>query len=202
MSQNNAPTKPTDTRAEIMEATYEALRKHGYADLTIQSIANEFNKSKSLLYYHYDSKDALLVDFLEYVLDGFAVDDAVDPGAPPDDRLEALLDGFLSESFDDDQRDFFTAIFELRSQALSQDVYREQFTRADRLITDSIIEILDDGIKRGIFRDIDVDRTAQLLYSMLSGGILRHLTSAEIDAGRPTRRALDDLVRSDLLVRA
>ena len=37
------------TRAAIMEATFEALSKHGYADLTIQTIADEFEKSKSLL---------------------------------------------------------------------------------------------------------------------------------------------------------
>jgi AcrR family transcriptional regulator len=182
-----------------MEATYEALRKHGYADLTIQAIADEFAKSKSLLYYHYDSKDGLLVDFLGYAIDGFAVREPVDPAIPPDDRLDALFDDFLAESLDGDRREFFVAIFELRSQAPSHVAYRDQFGRADRLITASITEILCAGIERGLFYDVDTDRTAELLYSMLTGGLLRRLTTSEPRSVPTTRRAIDRFVRSELL---
>ncbi len=73
--------RPTEegTRAEIMDATYEALRKHGYAELTIQTIADEFPKSKSLLYYHYDAKDDLLVDFVDWLVEEFAAEVGADP---------------------------------------------------------------------------------------------------------------------------
>ena len=46
----------SDSKKEIMEATYEALCKHGYAELSIEKIADEFDKGKSLIYYHYDDK--------------------------------------------------------------------------------------------------------------------------------------------------
>jgi AcrR family transcriptional regulator len=61
--------EPADTREAIMQATYRALRAHGYARLTIQRIGDEFPKSKSLLYHHYDGKDDLLLEFLSYMLD-------------------------------------------------------------------------------------------------------------------------------------
>ncbi|MEF8774483.1 MAG: helix-turn-helix domain-containing protein, partial [Halobacteriales archaeon] len=50
-----------DTDEALMAATYRALCEHGYADLTIQQIGAEFEKSTSLLYHHYDGKDELLV---------------------------------------------------------------------------------------------------------------------------------------------
>jgi len=56
---------------EIMEATYRALLRHGYADLSISRIADELDKSKAAIYYHYDTKDDLLVAFLEFAVDRF-----------------------------------------------------------------------------------------------------------------------------------
>ncbi|PSP70021.1 TetR/AcrR family transcriptional regulator, partial [Halobacteriales archaeon QH_9_66_26] len=68
-----------DTQAAIMDATYRALCEHGYADLTIQTIADEFDKSKSLLYYHYDTKDEILIGLLDYLLGQFTIRVAIDP---------------------------------------------------------------------------------------------------------------------------
>lgn len=48
---------------EIMEATYRALREHGYADLTIKRIAAEYGKSTAAVHYHYDTKEELLRRF-------------------------------------------------------------------------------------------------------------------------------------------
>jgi len=54
-----------------MEATYRALCAHGYADLTTQDIADESETSKASLHYHYDTKEELLLSFLDYLYDRF-----------------------------------------------------------------------------------------------------------------------------------
>ena len=41
-----------DSTDDIMSATFRALSKHGYASLSMQDIADEFDKSRSLLHYH------------------------------------------------------------------------------------------------------------------------------------------------------
>lgn len=71
MTQDGRAEELEPAKRRIMEATYRALQKHGYGNLTIQHIADEFENSKTLLYYHYDGKDELLVDFLDYVLTQF-----------------------------------------------------------------------------------------------------------------------------------
>lgn len=58
----------SDTEAELVEATYRALCKHGLASLTISGISRESSKSPSLLYYHYDSKDELVATCLDVLL--------------------------------------------------------------------------------------------------------------------------------------
>lgn len=188
----------SETQREIMEATYCALRTRGYADLTIQAIADEFAKSKSLLYYHYDTKDDLLVDFLEYGLDRFAAEDAVDPTDSPTAQLETFLDDFLPASLDDDQRALQVALFELRSQAPMNEAYREQFSRADRIIHETLADILERGIEQGEFRTVDINYMTELLHSIIDGGMTRHLTTAD-ETTMTARRTLDTYIESNLL---
>ncbi|WP_049903675.1 TetR/AcrR family transcriptional regulator [Halococcus agarilyticus] len=187
----------TGTQTAIMEATYRALCEHGYADLTIQAIADEFAKSKSLLYYHYDTKDEILVAFLEYVLDQFTVEEAVDTADAPDDQLRTLVDNFVPESPTTEQREFQVALFELRSRALSDEAYREQFSRADRLVRDTLVDVLTAGVDDDIFRDVDVERTADHLVSAIDGAMLRRASTT--DDATKTREALLAFVDSHLL---
>lgn len=188
----------TGTQAAIMEATYRALCDHGYADLTIQAIADEFAKSKSLLYYHYDTKDEILVEFLSYMLDQFTVEDAIDTTDSPDDQLRALIDNFLPPSPDSEQREFQVALLELRSQALSNEAYREQFTRADRLIKDTLADVLTAGIDDGTFRNVNVDPTVSLLASTIDGAMLRRATITG-NSTAVTREALAQFIEIQLL---
>jgi AcrR family transcriptional regulator len=194
----SANTARGETEVEIMEATYRALCEHGYADLTIQAIADEFDKSKSLLYYHYDTKDEILVAFLDYLLDQFTVEDAVDADGSPDEQLWTLIDQFLPASPSDEQREFQVALLELRSRALSKPAYREQFTRVDRLVHDALVDVLTAGIDDGTFREVDVEGTAALLTSAITGAMLRRVTTDE-DVAASTRAAVTEVLDSRLL---
>jgi AcrR family transcriptional regulator len=188
----------TETQAAIREATYRALCKHGYADLTIQRIADEFPKSKSLLYYHYDDKDEILIDLLESVLDQFTFDTVIDSDDSPDEQLWTLIDDFLPESPTEEQRESQIALFELRSQALSKQAYRDQFTHADRLLNDALTDILTAGVNDGTFRAVDVDETADILVSMATGAMLRRATTSE-NITSQTRTAVTQFINSQLL---
>ncbi|WP_144427216.1 TetR/AcrR family transcriptional regulator [Halolamina pelagica] len=86
---------PETTRESIMRATYLALCEHGYAGLTIQRIGECFEKSKSLLYHHYDDKDELLLAFLQFMLEEHesSVPETDDDG--PRERLGAVVDAML-----------------------------------------------------------------------------------------------------------
>ena len=169
----------TDTQEAIMDATYRALRNCGYADLTIQAIADEFDKSKSLLYYHYDTKDDLLVDVLMDSLDRLSVEETVDASKSPRAQLETFLDNTLPATLDEEGRAFRVTVIELRSQAPMHEAYREQFARADRLVQQTLAEIIDGGIETGDFEDVDVSYTVDLLLSLIEGAMTRHLVTTE-----------------------
>jgi AcrR family transcriptional regulator len=189
-----------ETRVALMEATYEALSKHGYADLTIERIGEAFGKSPSLIYHHYDSKDALLVDFLEFMLDRFESDVALDDGDRADAQLQALLDHALADPIDDDRYAMTSAITELRAQAPHDETYREHFTRSDRFFHDRIARIVERGIDQGVFREVDPDRTAEMLLVAINGAMTERVTTTKEATTRSVREELDAYIRVRLLV--
>lgn len=179
-----------ETKRAIMEATLRALCEHGYADLTMADIADEFDKSQAAIHYHFETKEDLVVAFLAYSqrriqeeLDGAEGDTA-------EERLEATLDFFISgpEPVDaGDLGDFHTALLELQAQSPSVDAYRRELEAIDELIRGHYEAILADGVAAGEFEPIDAAAVAEEIVTLLSGARVRAVAlddSGILDDGR------------------
>lgn len=195
-SNQGSEEKPAGTKEEMMRATYRALQEHGYADLTIQKIGDEFSKSKSLVYHHYDGKDELLLDFLEHILERFESDVIGDESDEADARLEQILDHILPDSPDDDRLGFLRIMIEIRAQAAHDEAYREHFTRSDQLFQDRFASLIRDGIDQGVFRPVDADRVASFLLTAISGAMQRQATANDEAVVTATRRELDAYIET------
>lgn len=196
-----------------MQATYRALCAEGYADLTMQRIADEAGKSKSLLHYHYGTKRELLVSFLAYLLERFEEKVEATEGDAPDERLRFLLDKMCPGADDDGDFDRFgLALTELRTQAPHDEAYREQIAENETAIRERFADIVRDGVADGTFRDVDPERTAALLFAALDGARVQRVVVSGTNADDPpgpahdtpanVRAALETFVVSDLLAAA
>ncbi len=163
-------------RNEIMTATYEALCEHGYTELTAQAIADRTDKSKSLLFYHYDSKEDLVASFFDFLLEQF--DERVEENRdlPPVERLASFVDWFLYDPEDAERTSFHTAMLELRAQAPHNERFQEQLRRSDDALRAILEEILSEGLEAGSFHEHDPEETAALLIAALDGARIRQLT--------------------------
>lgn len=205
---NDPFSEPSDSREEILKAAYGALCRYGYADLTIQRIGGEFEKSPTLIYHHYGSKDELLIDLLTYLLDDF--EEAISAGSfdlPPRQRLLAYVRAMCdpSELNHEDAPDapFLRAVVELRTQATHDPAYREHFDRSDRVfgrfLERSVREAaeasesstagtdgdpaVDAGLDGGLGGEevITPSAVAGLIMTVASGGTFRWATTSEND---------------------
>ncbi len=182
-----------------MRATYEALCEHGYTELTAQDIADRTDKSKSLLFYHYDSKEDLLADFVEFLLERF--DDRVEEtrDLPPVERLATFVDWFLYGPGEDDRQSFHVAMLELRTQAPYNEQYREKLRKSDDQLCDTLEEILREGLESGEFTEHDPEETASLLIATFDGARIRQLTLDRDEYLEQVRSATVTWVFDDLL---
>ncbi|SEH13070.1 transcriptional regulator, TetR family [Natronorubrum sediminis] len=187
-----------DTRETIMAATYEALCEMGYSDLTAQAIADRTDRSKSALFYHYDSREALVAAFIEYLLEGFdgrleQIDDR-----SPVEQLAAFVDWFLSDP-DDDQVAFHTAFLELRAQAPYNELYREKLRESDDRLREAIESILREGIESGDFQDHDPETVAALLLATFDGARIRQFTLGRDEYLDTVREETAERILADVL---
>ena len=187
-----------DTRDAIMLATYEALCEEGYSDLTAQSIADRTDRSKSALFYHYDSREDLVADFIEYLIEGFDARVEQTREQPPLERLAAFVDWFLADP-DDDDLAFHTAFLELRAQAPYNDVYREKLRESDDILRTAVEDILRDGIDTGVFRMHDPESVSALLLASFDGARIRKFTLGRDEYLETVRAETVDRVLADVL---
>jgi AcrR family transcriptional regulator len=152
-----------------MDSTYKALCKHGYADLTIEKIAEESDKGKSNIYYHFDDKKALILDFLDYMKnnlrDGF---DCLN-GGDPEENFDDLLDMMLAVE-DQEMWDFHRALMEIQGRAQYDEDFEEKFRELDEIALEQFTEVL---------KDLEVERPedqAELVVSTVQGALSRKLT--------------------------
>jgi AcrR family transcriptional regulator len=183
-----------DRTDDIMCATYRALCRHGYADLTMQDIADEWEKSKAALHYHYDTKRGLLLAFLDHLFESYTARVA-DPGeGDAVDRLRGLLDDALDPPRTAAGEELRTALFEIKARAPHDDDFRTRLERFDRYLHGEVERIVADGVETGVFRsDVDPATTATLLVTFVDGGHSRRIVLGDDEGVRSAvRAAIDD----------
>ncbi|MFC7166874.1 TetR/AcrR family transcriptional regulator [Halospeciosus flavus] len=185
------------TQEEIMKATYCALCEYGYSELTIQRIGEHFDKSKSLLYHHYENKDSLLLEFLQFILDEFQHSIPDNKEQRADERLNIILDRLHADTLSEEQQNFVRAMVELRAQA-HDDRYRSHFTHSDQQFHALLVDIIQDGIKENIFQRVEPERVAAFLLTCTNSAMLQHATS-DNDYITHSREEIDIYINTRLM---
>ncbi len=87
---------PGSTRERILAVALELFARHGYEGTSIRDIADRMEMTKAAVYYHFPSKDSLLVDLLKPTMAevGKVLRAHAQSGTPDDRRalVTALVD--------------------------------------------------------------------------------------------------------------
>jgi len=188
----------TDASTEILHATQRALCDHGYADLTMQDIADETDLSKASIHYHYDCKHDLLLAFLDHLYQRFEerIDDPA--GENPAERLRELVDSLVTGR--SDAPDFQTALLEIKAQSPYDDAFRKRLTRFDEAYAEAVQEIVANGVSDGTFReDVDPDVVASFLTTYVTGAQTRHVSVGHPldESASAVHRYIDEMLLID-----
>ena len=189
-----------DTHDAIMRATYHALCEHGYAHLTMQDIADEFDKSRSLLHYHYDTKEDLMLVFLDRIIGWVGARLAESATEQPLERMEEYIDKFVIEPGEEQRQTFALALLELRVQAAHNDAFREKLAAHYEENVAAVADIVADGTDEGVFRDVDPEWAGEAVYTALTGARMYQVTLGAPRATLRMRDAIAEFVVEDLLV--
>jgi AcrR family transcriptional regulator len=78
----------------ILRAASELLMERGYHDMSLEDIAARVGIAKGTIYLHFARKEDLVIAMIEQGIRAFikALEDALDSGATPHDKLQAVID--------------------------------------------------------------------------------------------------------------
>jgi AcrR family transcriptional regulator len=191
-------SKGAETREAILDTASRLARSVGLGGITIGTLANTAELSKSGLYAHFRSKESLQLAILDHsrkriVAEVLAPALTTPRGEP---RVRALFENWLKWDSQDGGCVFVAASSELDDQP---GPVRDRVVRCQQDWLDSLAEVFRTGVTEGHFRaDVDPDQFAfeedgvmlsyhmsnRLLSDRLSADRARHAFEALLDRAR------------------
>lgn len=162
-------SKGEETRQAILSRAFELATIHGISGLSIGRLAEEMNLSKSGLFAHFGSKEALEVAVVEEASRQFVQDVMVPALGKPrgEPRLRAMVENWLRWGGRPGGCFFVAASAELDDKPGPQ---RDALVRAQKDWIDELAKAARIAVAESHFRaDLDADQFAFELYSIMLG---------------------------------
>jgi AcrR family transcriptional regulator len=161
-------SKGEETRRAVLEQAVHTAARSGLSSLTIGTLADQTGMSKSGLFAHFKSKEALQVRVLEHAGELF-VDEVIRPAlAAPrgEKRVLTLFEHWLATARDGDAECLFTsAAWEYDDQP---GPVRDQLVRLHLDFADSVAQMFRTGVAEGDYReDADAEQFAFELHGIM-----------------------------------
>ena len=187
-------SKPS-ARDRILAAAVGQIAREGIDGVRIARIAMEARVSSALIHYHFETRDALLAEALEYSYTHAGevriAGDGEMPGASHAERLQSMIDGCLPTTLGLTEDWVLWVELWLRAARHPdlRPVAEELYARLHAWFRDEI----DAGVKDGEFARCDPDEVADRVMALLDGYGIRTLIG---DGAMPLERARDSVTRS------
>jgi AcrR family transcriptional regulator len=86
---------PVDTRQRLLDVAVGLISQNGFAGTSLQMIADELGFTKAAIYYHFRTRDQLLVALMEPLLQQIRrVVDLAESQRTPRTQMDAMVQGF------------------------------------------------------------------------------------------------------------
>jgi len=173
---------------EILAAAKRIFAQNGFRRTKIDQLAEELNVGKGTIYRYFKDKKSLFLAVFEQGMaqlqEKFRTN--VHPITDPQTKVAAAVRTYF-EFFEND-RQLIEILMQVRSEF--KDEYRRVFLA---LYSDYIVRIqenLRNGVKMGVFRELDVEKTAEAMSAALQGvlqGFYIREFGQEIETSNPEK---------------
>lgn len=154
-------------REQILTVAKRIFAQNGFRRTKIEQIADALSVGKGTIYRYFKDKKSLFLAVFEYGMDNLhqTFKTNVEPITNPPSRVANAVRTYF-EFFNND-REFIEILMQVRSEF--KDDYKRVFLA---LYSDYIVKIqknLRNGVEMGLFRELDVEKTAEAISAALQG---------------------------------
>jgi len=184
------------TREQLKCAAARLFREQGFHGTSVAEIATAAWITKSSLYHHFESKQALLAEILTDTASRVTptVEAIASADLPAAERLRAAARSHVVELIHDQDK---VACFVEEGRFLESG-YRDAFVAARDRYEQSFRRILDDGVRSGEFRPMSVSLASLAVLGMCNSVVHWYQPSGHLDVDTVAEQFADLAVRSML----
>ncbi|MFC7073353.1 TetR/AcrR family transcriptional regulator [Halovenus rubra] len=154
---------------EILETAVSILVTEGYESLTIQRLAEELDMTGAGVYYHFESKDELLVAIVDYLKEELTTELSSVEG-PPDERLATMVQEMFAAAEAVQQMEMLPPSSQLLlSTTDSNEMLRQSLLELTEACVGQFTETIREGVESGVFETEHPEQTARLLLAIIDG---------------------------------
>lgn len=153
--------------SNLLDAARDVVMRFGYRKTTLEDIADQAGVSRATLYYYFPNKEEVFRALIAREIESFQqiLAEAVDPGAPPEERLLALV------------HVRYTHLRQIKAlYSVTHNISREHlpmaaqalggFEQAQHMLVASTLQ---EGVDSGRFKPVDVELLAAAMLAALRG---------------------------------
>ena len=196
-----------DTKSRIMETAFKLFLEKGFADVSLNEIIKESGITTGGFYYHFDSKDTLLVEVIKkYIFNyfNFTIEQIKDFEGTHKEKLKTVIllivgdDSTINtttqlvESAEEiDYRTLHLLLFE---GVQKYEIISKHYTEFYYNLFAFIKEVIDDGKDQGVLRsDIDSTKYSLLIQTAMVGTVIMWIGMPAMPLGERMESNLDIL---------
>ena len=154
-----------DKRERILDAAFDKFKQYGFLKTTVDEIARQAQVGKGTIYFYFKSKEEILLALVDREMtNGFTeiglamVEEPTIPG-----KLKRLLQG----SFDYFHKNEVVSKVMAMDQGFVLSVITQKNKEFQDISVSWIKTILEQGRNEGVFREVDLDKVAYTIDSLI-----------------------------------
>lgn len=193
--------RASSRRRQVLDAAVTVMGRNGFHRMSMQDLAREAKVSVGLIYTYFGGKEDLLLATIVRILDVFRDQLAPVMAAAGDDVVARLTAGIrryveiVDENLDG-------VVLTYRESRTLGPAGRAQIKELEIASAAPLRAAIEDGIARGVFRDVDVDLTVFDIVLIAHGWALKHwhfgpIYTVDEYIRRQTRHVLNALLSND-----
>jgi AcrR family transcriptional regulator len=158
-------------REQMLHAALEVISARGYADTRIADVAERAGVSPALVIYYFKTKDQLLTEAIRYYEDNFYAvgQNRLARLNTAAERLEEFVAMSCLNEADPEPSSSWQLWLDFWAQAARNPEVASVRQKSDERWRDVITSLVREGQEAGEFREVDADRFALYLSSLLDG---------------------------------
>jgi AcrR family transcriptional regulator len=166
-------------REQIVQAAFRVATREGLEQLTIRLVAAEAGLSTGLVFFHFKSKEALLLSLLDWLLDALFETWQVSETLPPVERLLAWLRLDLQDLSQDEQGCGLKLFFSYWALSAHDPVIDERIKDALERSRQALLPVVQAVIdsEPAHFRQITAEGLVSVVMAITQGSAMQYLFS-------------------------